>query len=328
MKRIAKYATCSVVALATVLGLASCSSGGSGSTSGDSGATQISVGNFPNTILTLPLGVAEGQKFFQDEKLSVKIVPGNTGPGLLSAMIGGTTQITPAPTTVAIAAMSQGQELKIFAPFEQANTVIAVRSDSGIKDVTGLVGKRVGVDSRGGASELLASALLKEVGADPSKVIFVATGTPATMGAALANGKVDAMVGSNATEAILAQTTKLTVIASSLDGTFGERGKQSLASFYVTTPKYYSEHAGTVNAFCRAVTRAASWIADDSNQNKVLQYIGSWTGLKDQGAVKMIYDSVHKSWVSTLSEDRWNANVEYTAGSKQIPYSNVMNGCG
>ena len=77
-------------ACAVLMTAAACGSGDDSSSGGDG---EIKVGSFPGTIFTYPLTVAEKKGFFVDEDLEVKLVDGKSGPEILSAMIGGSTDI-------------------------------------------------------------------------------------------------------------------------------------------------------------------------------------------------------------------------------------------
>lgn len=313
------------LALVTALGmLGAC---GTDDDASADGLTQISVGNFPNTLLTVPLGVAEGEGFFADEGLSVKIIPASGGPQLVAAMLGGSTQFTPVPSSVAIAAMVEGQELQVLPPFEQENLVFAVPVESDASELDDLVGERIGVAVRGGAAEIFATDVLREKGIDPGDVTFVAAGTAATMQASLDNDQVDAIVSSNSSVVAINQESPMTVLASALDGTAGERGSAGLASFYVTTPEYKTENEETVTGFCRALTAAAEWIADESNRDETIGYISSWTGVTDEDSLETLYETSHQAWQEELDEERWEANVAF-ASDGDISYDQVNATCG
>ena len=81
--------------------LAACSSGSSSSSgsspvasaSGTSALTTVSVGNFPNSALTLPFAIAQDQGYFRDAGLNVQAVSAASGPVLASELIGGSTQM-------------------------------------------------------------------------------------------------------------------------------------------------------------------------------------------------------------------------------------------
>ena len=113
--------------------LAACSSGASSSSSSApaSGApasssapaaasspalTTVSVGNFPNTALTLPFAIAQAQGYFKDAGLDVQVVPATSGPALASQLIGGTTQIAVEVPPNAFPAMQQGEQLEALPP--------------------------------------------------------------------------------------------------------------------------------------------------------------------------------------------------------------------
>lgn len=300
--------------------------GGGDADAGDT--TTIQLGTYPNSVLSLPQVVADGEGFFADEGLEVEPVNGKTGPELVSTLIGGTTQIAGASTGTAIPALEQGQELMVFPPFQRENKAILVTEDSGLTELSELEGKKIAVPARGGDAESFAVDVMEERGVDPSTVTFVATGAPGTMQAALTNGTVDAGVLTvSAINQMRSNGTEVIAVANSLDGTAGERGEESLAGFFITTADEWADDPDTVQAFCRAMRTTTEFIADDANRDAVADYIADYIGVDQENAGE-IYDNYRDSWELEIDEARWEKNVRYISDSAEIPFDIVENGCG
>ena len=302
--------------------------GGGGSASEDGDTTTIQLGTYPNSVLSLPQVVAEGEGFFADEGLEVEPINGKTGPELVSTLIGGTTQIAGASTGTAIPALEQGQKLTVFPPFQKENKAILVPEESGLSALEDLEGKKIAVPARGGDAESFAVDVMEEQGVDPSAVTFVATGAPGTMQAALTNGTVDAGVLTvSAINQMRSNGTEVVAVANSLDGSAGKRGEDGLAAFFITTDDYWGENPDTVEAFCRAMRTTTEFIADDANRDAVAGYIAEYIGVDEENSGE-IYDNYRDSWTLEIDESLWEKNVRYISDSAEIPFDIVENGCG
>ena len=313
-----------IAGLATAATLSAC---GGSDDSGSADDGKISFALFPNSVLSLPLAVAQGEKIFEEEGLEVEMVEGKTGPELIAMTIGGTTDIAGASSGTAIPALGQGQELVVMPPYQKESKIIAARKDSGATKLEDLAGKTVAVPARGGDAETFLTAVMEEKGVDSSKVTFVATGAPASLAVAMLNGKVDAMIGTTSTvELLKSKGGDINVLASAPDGTAGERGELGLSSFMVTTPKFKKEHPEKVKSFCRALQKSTAFIADEANKDAVVKYLMDWVGVPQESA-EVIYEKESDSWFNEVGQEQWDANVGYLLKDKKVSYDVVENNC-
>ena len=149
--------------------LAACSSGSSSSSSGTPAAsasstsalTTVSVGDFPNSALTLPFAIAQDQGYFRDAGLNVQAVSAASGPVLASELIGGSTQIAVEVPTNAFPAMKQGEPLVAMPPYGRLDLAIVTPDGSGVTSLKSLVGKKIGVTALGSATETFAEYVLQ-----------------------------------------------------------------------------------------------------------------------------------------------------------------------
>lgn len=289
---------------------------------------QLSVGSFPGTIFTYPLAVAEKKGFFEEEDLTVKRIDGKSGPEILSAMLGGSTQVIFGQPGIIVPAGAQGQPLKVLGPYSRGRVVIVATEASGITSLEGLEGKRVAVPQRGDSNEQRIKTVLHEFGHDADGITFIGTGTPATTAASLANGQADASVlGLTTYETLLGQGVKLRILADSGEGTMGERGKNEITGTFGTTEDFWDKNPEAVNKFCRAMESAIQWIADDANADEATGLLAEWTGLPSDAA-RRVYESELDTWSMDLSEDVWDANVSYVDDDIDPKYDEmVVNGC-
>src|SRR6516162_4604571 len=326
--------------------LAACSSGGSSTTSTPSAAasspaasaaasssapalTTVSVGNFPTSALTLPFAIAQDQGYFRDAGLNVQTVAATSGPALASELIGGTTQIAVEVPPNAFPVMQQGEPLLAMPPYGRLDLAIVTPNGSGVTSLHSLVGKRIGVTQRGAFTEKFASYVLQTQGINPASVTYIAVGALATQLAALQAHEIDATVlSSDAIAAVTAHGIKLQTLASSLNGTAGTLGSIGLQSFWATTANYRSSHPEVVKSFCTAMTRAADWLADDSNRSAGVPSIEKLLSVPATVAGQ-VWDTVHAAWATQISAARWAANAKVILGSPtSLPYGKyVASGC-
>lgn len=307
-------------------------SGTAGTASGaaSSNLTRVSVGNFPNSALTLPYAVAEDQGFFKAAGLDVQTVPSTSGPALVSALIGGTTQIAVQVPPNAFPAMQQGEPLLALPPYGRLDLDIVTPSSSGIAGIKSLAGKKIGVTARGAFTETFARYVLQQNGVDPTNVTFIAVGALATQEVALRNHEIDATVlSSDTTAAATAHGINLTTLASSLNGTAGPLGQIGLQSFWATTKGYRSSHPQVVDEFCTAMNRSVSWLDNNANRNAGSQDIATLLNVP-VAVANQVWDNVHTAWSPTIDNTRWSANAKLIAGSATaVPMSQfVAASCG
>jgi NitT/TauT family transport system substrate-binding protein len=316
--------------------LAACSSGSSSSSSGTPAAsasstsalTTVSVGDFPNSALTLPFAIAQDQGYFRDAGLNVQAVSAASGPVLASELIGGTTQIAVEVPSNVFPAMQQGEPLVAMPPYGRLDLAIVTPDGSGVTSIKSLVGKKIGVTALGSSTQTFAEYVLGLNGISPKSVTFVAVGGLATQEAALSNHVIDATVLSSDT--IAAATTKglkLTTLASSLGGTAGQLGTIGLQSFWTTTTSYQSSHPAVVKGFCTAMTRATAFLADNANRSAGLPTIEKLLDVPASVAGG-VWDTVHDAWAAPITATKWDANVKLILHSPTaLPIGKYTSSC-
>jgi len=319
-----------VVALGATL--AACSSGASSSSipaaAGTPALSTVSVGNFPDSALTLPFAIAQDQGYFRDAALNVQAVSATSGPALASELIGGTTQIAVEVPSNAFPAMQQGEPMVAMPPYGRLDLAIVTPDGSGVTSLKSLAGKTIGVTALGASTETFAQYVLQLNGINPKTVTFVAVGALASQEVALRNHKIDATVLSSDTiAAATASGIKLTTLASSLGGTAGQLGAIGLQSFWTTTTSYQTSHPAVVKDFCTAMTRATAFLADNANRSAGLPTIEKLLSVPASVAGG-VWDTVHAAWATQIAATRWDANVKLILGSPTtLPMAQFTSNC-
>jgi NitT/TauT family transport system substrate-binding protein len=125
---------------------------------------RIAVANFNVTFL--PAGVAAKKGYFRDEGLDVEIVRVSP-PVSVAALMGGDIDYVMVLGSSVRAAV-RGLPVKVLANFVDALT-FALVAQTGIKSVSELRGKTLGVGALGDSSDLAARIMIKHFGVEPDK---------------------------------------------------------------------------------------------------------------------------------------------------------------
>jgi len=186
------------VAAVGALTLAGCSGGGSAPETQD-GLTKIKVGILPYANVA-PLYVGMDQGIFEKHGFEVEPVPFNNGSEEITALIADEINVAFVGYFTAAVANSKGLPIQFLANNDQEAAeaddawaaVTLVAGDSDIKSVKDLEGRTLAVNALRSQAEVQNTASFEKQGLDPSTVKLLEVPMP-EMGAALANGSVDAI---------------------------------------------------------------------------------------------------------------------------------------
>jgi taurine transport system substrate-binding protein len=225
----------------------------------------------PETPITLkvgevgePLALVAGidRGFFAQQGLALELVPLSGGPALISATIGGSTDLNYGDVFAWVAAVSNGFNVQMFQPSNGADppnssggaTTLLVNPASGIKTAADLKGKQIGI----APTQLVAletKLYLQHHGVDPNSVTLVPVTPYLAMGAALKGGHVDAVVDADPyTQQAEKQFGFVALGIPSHEVPVGA----STAGYFATS-EWLAAHADVARRFAIAYRRAAKW---------------------------------------------------------------------
>ena len=166
-------------------------------------------------LCIIPYVVATHDGHFQKEGLEVELVYMRGGQPAMQALVGGAVDYAATALDVALQAYAHGAAVKRFAATGKLPLfalAVAPQRASKINALKDLEGKTVGISGLGNADHALTLYLLKQAGADVSKVQFATVGT--NLLEALRQGQLDAgMVQEPALTLIVAAGGKVLVNA-------------------------------------------------------------------------------------------------------------------
>jgi NitT/TauT family transport system substrate-binding protein len=144
-------------------------------------------------LCIIPYVVASSGGHFQKEGLEVELVYMRGGQAAMQALVGGAVDYSATSLDVAQQAYAHGAAVKRFAATGKLPLfalAVSPQNAAKITNVKALEGKVIGVSALGNADHALALYLLKQAGADATKVQFATVGT--NLLEALRQGQLDA----------------------------------------------------------------------------------------------------------------------------------------
>lgn len=242
---------------------------------------RISVSGSYNMIF-LTAGVAQKKGFFKDQDLDAEIIVMRP-PTSIAALSSGDIDYTMLTGSVIRAAI-RGLPVRLVAGFMSSSPhVLLARSE--IKSVKELKGKKVGIDSYGAATHVLARIIIGRYGLDPDKEIqFLSLGSDSARFAALQQGLTDVVVTSPPWD-FEGKKMGYNVLARAYDFV-----NFPLSGLGVSIKKV-QENPGQVKRVVKALLRASRFISE--NREESARVLMEWGKVEAQHAYAS-YDSTVK----------------------------------
>ncbi|WP_283138321.1 ABC transporter substrate-binding protein [Rhizohabitans arisaemae] len=273
-RRVRRGRTLGGLVLAGALLVAGC--GTSADDAGGDSAQPAGSGG-PQTLKVTTLGLcneisvywAQAKGLFAKHGVNVQTVKSTGGAAGLSALQSGDIDLAFTNPFSTMIAISRGIPLQWIAtaygtPTDEsaATNAIAVAKDSPIKSAKDLEGKTIGVNEIGGINQIITTAWLKEKGANPAGVKFVALPFN-ELASAVATGKIAA-----------SQTPAQTVDPKLGLKTLGDpyvvagKGKSLVFAGYVTTTEKSKTLQKAMQGYQAALIEADTQINDPANKEE------------------------------------------------------------
>jgi len=263
------------LALAATLTLSAC--GGSTTTaangsSGSSGSTHVTIGVGGQSLLVyLPTTLAAQLGYYKAEGLDVGLQDLQAGSKALTALVGGSVDVTSGYYDHTIQTQAKGKSIESFVTMLQLPAlVLAVspKSSKPINDITDLKGLNVGVTAPGSSTDFFLKYLLDKAGLGPNDVSTLGIGGGATAVAAMEQGKVDAAV---LIDPAVTELQKRVGNLQILRDLRTEKGVEAVygvqqypAAVLYSQTSWVKDNPETAGKLARAITRTLTWISQHS----------------------------------------------------------------
>ena len=267
--------------------------------------------------LSLPLYVAETQKFFADEGLSVTTRECIGGQRCMKLLLDGEVQLATASELPVMFNSFTRSDYAIVATFVTStqDVKLIVRKSAGIATTAQLAGKRIGT-VKGTSAHYFLDTFLVLGGIDPKKVELVSL-PPEQLEQALRDKKIDAA-------AIWEPFAHKSLKALADDGLTLPSGRIYTESFnLIASRKVITERETDVVKVLRALDRAQRWIRDQPAQ---AQTILKDRLQQDQGFINATWKdfnyrmSLDQSLLSTIEgEARWAIREGHVPSESKTP---------
>lgn len=289
--------------------LAAAALAGCGTNGGDGGTTAsgkdaIKVVSIP-IVNDAPLYIGAEHGEFKAQGLQVTTAPFQGDTAAVSAVVNGENQFGFTSMPSMISACAKGLPIKIVAPSDTSAgrpadrdpSAIITTPKSGINSAADLTGKKVGIDSLGGISEITVRSAIDRAGGKSAEVKFVELPMP-SMVAALEQGQVDAVALAEPFTA-QAEAKGLKVIAHHETEGLGD----AVISGYFTSAELAQKNPSLIRSFRKAILAANSYA--NANPKAVQEQIMKMANVSAQVAQATLYDPYQDSPVTQAEINNW-----------------------
>lgn len=226
---------------ATAAGLAGCARtpAATSTPTGSAAPASVTVGlSYIPNIQFAPAYLADAQGLFTERGVKATLRHHGTNEGLFTALVSGQEDFVIAGGDEMVQAVAQGQELVAIAQYYRQYPVVLIVPDaSPVQSPADLAGRSLGVPGRYGESWFGAQVMLADAGLTEADVQIVEIGyTPL---AALAGGKVEALIGFSNNDLVQFQKAEVPVRAIPLT-----TGPIPLVSIVLVTTRAYLDKNG------------------------------------------------------------------------------------
>jgi NitT/TauT family transport system substrate-binding protein len=261
------------------------SGGGGGDGGGEQKAVTLKVGVIPIADVA-PLYLGREKGFFEDEGLTLDPQLAEGGAAIVPSVVSGDYQIGFSNTTSLIIAASKNLPIQIISQgvlagetTKEAWDGVIVPKGSDIKDIGGLEGKTVAVNTLNNVSQVVVNTALKKAGADYTKVKYVEVPFP-DMNAALESGRVDA-----AFQVEPGYSGGLAAGSKNISNAYEEMAPNYTVATYFASKQYIAQNRDVVDRFTRAMQKSLDYASQHDDEVRAI--VGTYTEIPKEVLDKM-----------------------------------------
>ena len=222
----------------------------------------------PSAITWLPMWVAIGEGYFEEEGMSLQVEAVDGSSQVLQAMAAGQAQIgAPGPGPV-LGARARGLDVKfIYNLYPKSVFGLLVRAELDVTTPEDLRGSVIGVGTADGAEVSFVQAILTDAGMEEgTDYTFLPVGDGGTAAVAFLRGEIDSYAGAVSDAAILANRgiELREITPAEYLGFFGNG--------YAALESYLAENPEIIHGFGRALVRGMRFALDPDNLETALDH--------------------------------------------------------
>lgn len=280
---------------------------------------RVTISTSIDTLDAMLPQLGEHLGIMEKQGLNLSFIRGANGPAMISAVVGGSADITHVSTALYFPAMEKGASFTFLSGnYDIDYTFIGQKgldwphqSEGYPALVQDLKGRRVGIAGRGGATERMVRKMLADAGLDPENdVTYVAVGTGVGAAGAFDNDQVDAMVIIPPTD-LLIPAEKINTL---LDISMTQQKVYSpdyLFTVFAANSDFVKNRPEVAAAFCEGVSETLTYARDPAHQDEIVSYLSAAMNLEPEQAATL-WSGYSANFNLKLTEERWNAMGAFT----------------
>ena len=271
LRKLAALATAALMlTAATACGASNNGDNGADKSGGNGGEYVLKIGEAQGALCHAPLQIAMENGYLDEAGIKWERV--DFGKGDIQAALGaGTIDCGFGLVGKFVQPIDNGLNMVVTAGMHTGCTKLLVKSDSGIKTLDDLKGKKIGVSSLAGSECVTAKRALHEAGFDISAeskdvefLVFGVTDQPQ----ALQNGAVDAIC---TPDPVATQAEKEFGLDALLDTAVTEPYASEYCCVTFVTKELAEQHPDVAAKFTDACLKASAWVAEHPDETAKLQ---------------------------------------------------------
>ncbi len=278
------------------------------------------VGYYPGALISLPALIANDQKFFEKNGLTVELVPISSGPGMTSAVASSSVTFVNNSWDNLLVAVDKGLPVRAvagstvkvpFALIARKGLELPRIADGYPAVIKDLVGRNWGVLALGVSVHFMSQTLLTDAGFKSSDATFLAIGLPSTARPALQRGTADVYLSIEPLPTIFAAKNEGTVILD-LGRNQGPKVFQDLGynGWWASTATI-KDKPEVVARFAKSLEDSYCWYSKPANLDQVVAIMQRYAGVPELAAdvyldmVKRLIPSFGVD-ITTRTIDTWS----------------------
>lgn len=252
---------------------------------------KLRVSVIPTSVLA-PLYAAIQNGYFKEEGLELDLAPTAGGAIGIPGLVGGSYDIAFSNNVSALAAVAQGIDVQMLAPFPEGaadETAVIARKGEGIQTGRDLAGKTVAVNTNRNVIWLYMREWIRKTGGDPARVTFREVAFPQMIDA-LKQKQIDAAFEINVF--VIAARNEPTLEVVSFP--YREVQPKVQPSQYLATRKFIENNRDKINRFLRALDRGNLWFDTHIGSEELFALVAAFTKLPLDVVRQMNFQPVAK----------------------------------